>query len=171
MGHRPCCYGAQPACSPLLHPTALGPGTLATPPPLPRHPWAQPWGVVGPLACFIRVVGEAAVQLSVADASRGEAAAAGAAKLGGGAGGAGAAVLVGAVGAVGHAVAAGTPGQALPAGAAVLVRGTARGADFIRAVPAVLLVVTDPGARHATPVGAAGKLPLGATRLGRARLR
>lgn len=33
MGHRPCCYGAQPACSPLLHPTALGPGTLATPPP------------------------------------------------------------------------------------------------------------------------------------------
>lgn len=169
MGHRPRCYGAQPACSPLLQPTALGPGTPTMPPP--STPGPSRGGAVGPLACFIRVIGEAAVQLSVADASRGEAAAAGAAKLGGGAGGGGAAVLVGAVGAVGHAVAAGAPGQALPAGAAVLVRGAARGADFIRAVPAVLLVVTDPGARHATPVSAAGELPLGATRLGRARLR
>lgn len=126
--------------------------------------------VLGPLTCLVRVVGEAAVQLPVADTCPGDAAAAGAAELRGGAGGWGAAALVGAVGAVGHAVAAGAPGHALPPGAAVLVGGAARGADLVRAVPAVVLVVAEPGARHAAPAGAAGELRVGAAGLGRAGL-
>ena len=125
---------------------------------------------MGPLACLVRVIGEATVQLPIADALRGEAVAAGTAELGGHTGGRGAASLVGAVGAVGHAVAAGSPGQALPAGAAVLVWGTAWSAQLIRAILAVLLVVADPGTRHAAPVGTAGKLPLGTVRLRLARL-
>lgn len=126
--------------------------------------------MLGPLTCLIRVVGEAAVQLPVADTCPGDAAAAGTAELRGGAGGWGAATLVRAVAAVRHAVAAGAPGHALPAGAAVLVRGAARGADLVRAIPTVVLVVAEPGARHAVPAGAAGELRVGAAGLGRAGL-